>query len=344
MPSGIGGAEFARLKQCIESFVADLDELSELLIGCHEQDRMRLQAFVSEQRSRYPNAAIKLVVHSDPNAYANPKIAWMKILVCFATGELWLWSDADIEAPPGTLQSLRTDLAATGAGVVTSPYIIRGARNSAEFLDALFVNVDFYPGVVMMSRLNRISFGFGSAMLFEAKRFRWRVDWDRLGGCLADDYELGRLLAPVRLGSMRLTTMPAADNWSGAIRHYLRWQKTIRWCRPVAYAAQLIILPVLGWLTWMALNPSEPIGWVGLASVITMDTTAALSVSRSLRCPIGLRGLLTIPLWSLGRGVAWIACWLPWPIVWRGRKWWSPHQQGKPCAQVLATQRETGLN
>lgn len=344
LPRSSGEAEFARLTRCLESFVADLDDRSELLIGCHEQDPQRLQAFARTARSRYPEATLKVVGHSGPNACANPKIAWMRVLAPSATGELWLWSDADMEAPPGTIQSLRADLAAAPAGMVTSPYVIGGSRNAAELLDALFVNVEFYPGVILMSRLKLLRFGFGSAMLFDAKAFSQRVDWDCLGRCLADDYELGRLLEPVRLGSMRLVTQPAADNWSGAIGHYLRWQKTIRWCRPGSYAAQLMVLPVLGWLIGIAANPTDPIGLLGLAGVITMDAVAALSVSKALGCPIGGRGLGALPLWSLGRGLAWIACWLPLPIVWRGRTWWSAHQQGKPCPRVLATQRETGPN
>jgi ceramide glucosyltransferase len=321
-----------------------MDDMSELLLGCHEQDRQRLQMFMCELRHRYPKAALKVVVHPGPNSCANPKIAWMRILAPSATGELWLWSDADIQAPPGTIQSLRADLGVAVGGMVTSPYVIKGGRKAAELLDMLFVNVEFYPGVVLMSRLNMLSFGFGSAMLFEANVFHRRVDWDCLGRCLADDYELGRQLAPVRLGSMRLTTLPAADQWSGAIRHYLRWQKTIRWCRPGAYAAQLVVLPILGWLAWIASNPSALTGWIGLAGVMAMDTIAALTVSKALRSPIGRGGFLAIPLWSLGRGLSWIACWLPLPIVWRERKWWSANQQGKSCARVLTPRRETGPN
>lgn len=343
LPRSSGEAEFARITHCLESFVADLDDRSELLIGCHEQDLEQLQAFVHKVRAQYPDAALKVVVHAGPSACANPKIAWMRVLAPSATGEIWLWSDADMEAPPGTIQSLRADLAAAPVGMVTSPYVIRGGRNAAELLDTLFVNVEFYPGVVLMNRLKLLSFGFGSAMLFEAKAFRQRVDWDCLGRCLADDYELGRLLAPVRLGSVRLATLPAADRWSEAIRHYLRWQKTIRWCRPGAYAAQLMVLPILGWLMGIASNPAGLIGWIGFAVVITMDTIAAIAVSKALGCPIARRRLFAIPLWSLGRGLSWIACWLPLPIVWRGRKWWSPHQQGKKhCARVLTSPRETG--
>ena len=75
----------------------------------------------------------------------------MRVLTPHATGELWLWSDADMVAPPGTLQSVRTDLAATKACCLTSPYIVKQAGSAAEMLDLLYVNLEFYPGVVLLS-------------------------------------------------------------------------------------------------------------------------------------------------------------------------------------------------
>ncbi len=333
--------EFARLSGCLESFVADLDDNSELLIGCHSPDESRLKNFVERMRLRYPEAEIKLTAHQAPNrCSANPKVSWMQILARHATGDLWFWSDADIKAPPGTLRSLRSDFAAGNARMVTSPYIIQGSTGPAGLLDTLFVNLEFYPGVVLLGRLNRIRFGFGSGMLFEAGEFRRRVDWGVLGGCLADDFHLGRRLQPVRLGSMRLTTMPASNDWLGALTHYLRWQKTIRWSSPGSFAAQVLVLPVLGWLAWLLLNPTQPFGWLGLMTVLAVDTVAALAICKALRCPVGWRNLPAIPLWTVIRGTTWTACWLPWPIVWRGRRWWSAWQGTTPKPGVLDTQRQ----
>jgi len=334
----LAAEEFERIRVCLESFAAVLDDNSELIIGCHQWDETRLHPLVDGLRGRYPDADIKLVVHSDPNGYPNPKVAWMRILTTHATGDLWLWSDADMEAPPGAIQSLRVEFAEAKAGLLTFPYIVRSARRPAELLDALFVNLEFYPGAVLLGRLDLIRFGFGSGMLFEADQFRRKVDWEFLGGCLAEDFHLGRILAPARLGSTRFVTSPVTENWRGAILHYLRWQKTIRWCRPGSYAAQLIVLPVVGWLVWALMNPTSPAAWLGLLGVVTLDAIAALSICRALGCRIGLRRFYAVPLWSLTRGLSWVACWLPWPIVWRGRKWWSPRQRTTTRAEVVETE------
>lgn len=320
-------SEFLHLSGCIETFVADLDEHSELVIGCHELDQAHWQEFIESMRQRYPRAHLKMVADPKPDRYsANPKISWMRILAPHATGELWYWSDADIEAQPGTLHSLRTDLVSGDVQLVTSPYTIQNVPSAAALLDALFVNLEFYPGVVLLGKLNAIEFGFGSGMLFRAETFRQRVDWEFLGSCLADDYHLGRLLQPAKLGSMRLTTTPTAETWRGAFLHYLRWQKTIRWNRPGGFGAQLFVLPVVGWVVALSLMPTESFVWWGLTVALALDVVAAIVICRLLSCRIGIMWMPIIPLWSVIRGVTWLACWLPWPIVWRSRKWRSAYQ------------------
>lgn len=336
VPCPLSDEELVRLAGCIESFVADLDDRSELLIGVAEQDRKRVSAVVAEMRGRYPQAELRLVTHVGPDQYANPKVSTMKSLARHATGDLWFWSDADMQAPPGTLDSLRQDLAASGAGFVTSPYLIRATGVAAELLDKLFVNLEFYPGVVLLGGLNRIRFALGSGILFEAEHFRRRVDWDLLGSCLADDFHLGRLLGPGRLGATRLITVAGARDWWGALLHYMRWHKTIRWCRPGSYALQLLVLPVVGWLLAVVRDPTEPLALLGLVGVITLDTATAYSICRVLKCRLPWQCLPVVASWSLLRGITWVACWFPWPIVWRGRKWWSARQQVVPRAQAVA--------
>lgn len=323
----LSSSEFLHMSRCLETFVADLDEHSELLIGCYELDQTRWQEFIEGMCQSYPGAHLKLVTDPDPKHYAaNPKISWMKKLVSHATGELWYWSDADIEAPPGMLQSLRNDFASSEVQLVTSPYTITNVPSAAALLDALFVNLEFYPGVILLGKLNAIEFGFGSGMLFNAETFRQRVDLEFLGTCLADDYHLGRLLQPAKLGSMRLSTTPAAETWRGAVLHYLRWQKTIRWNRPGGFAAQLFVLPVIGWLIALCIMPTEAFVWWGLVATLGLDFITVIVISHLLRCRIAIVWMPIIPLWTILRSVTWLACWFPWPIIWRDRKWWSAYQ------------------
>lgn len=323
----LGPKELEHLQHCLESFVAELDERSEILIGVEESDRVQVASLLRSMTAHYPGSALKLVVYAQREDYPNHKIEVMKALARYASGELWFWSDADMEAPAGTLRSLREDFAAEGTSFVTSPYIVRETGGATDVLDQLFVNLEFYPGAVLLDRLGLIDFGFGSGVLFEASRFKRCVDWDYLGSCLADDYHLGRLLGHGRLGRARLATVPGPNGWGAAFLHYLRWHKTIRWCRPASYAAELFVLPVVGAILSVLCYPVSPLPWYALAGVMGLDCAAAYSVCRLLGSPLPLRHLPAVAGWSVMRGIVWMACWLPWPIVWRGQKWWSPRPE-----------------
>ncbi len=322
--------ELERVAHCLETFVAELDPASELLIGVPGPQEGYWRRWNDLMSRRHPGAAVALVVESAPERLApNPKISWLRLLAPHARGELWLWSDADMEAPAGTLQSLRVDFAAAharGARMVTSPYVVHHVHGGPALLDALYVNLEHHPGALLLDRLGRMRVAFGAGMLFEAEAFRERVEWQELGECLADDFHLGQRLAPVRLGTTRLVTAPADQHWRGALLHYHRWHKTVRWCEPVGFAAQLVILPALGWLATVAAVPTAGWAWAGLAAVAAMDALAAVVVCRLADCRLPWRVAFLLPLWTVARPLAWIACWMPTPILWRGTAWRSPRQ------------------
>lgn len=338
----LGAHEIGRLRRCLGSFAAQLDAHSEMLVGIVEADRGTVAPLLDDMRAAHPDAQIKLVVHTPREDYPNRKISVMSSLARHATGELWFWSDADMEAPAGALRRLREDFSREGADFVTSPYVVRETRDASDVLDQLFVNLEFYPGAVLLGRLGLIGFGFGSGTLFEAARFRRQVDWDYLGYSLADDYHLGRLLGRGRLGAARLATVPASCGWGQALLHYLRWHKTIRWCRPASYAAQLFVLPSVGTLLSVLCYPVSPLPWLALAAGIALDCAAAAAVCRRLGSSLPLRHLPAVAVWSVLRAAVWMACWLPWPIVWRGQKWWSPHPPTRHAPAALDTNGPPG--
>jgi len=308
----------------VESFVAQLDPESELLLGIHEADRDFTAPFLDRLRAEYPKARIEVIFRSEPDDTANPKIAWQKILALHAKGELWLWSDADIIAPAGFLQSARLEFARSGAAMMTFPYVIRETSPPPALLEALFVNVEFYPGVLLLRKLGPVDFGLGAAMLFQRDDFLRQVDWAEIGAWLADDFFLGQKLRPVRIGTTTLATVPASSTWKDALLHDLRWTKTIRWNRPMGSFARILIMPVLGWLGAVALHPSHFFPWLGLLGMIQADVFFAAAICHRTGCHLKLRDLLRMEVWSLWRILLWLLCWLPWPVLWSGTRWRGP--------------------
>ncbi|MBT8441409.1 MAG: hypothetical protein KJO76_03405, partial [Gammaproteobacteria bacterium] len=64
IPSPLGDREFGAIRACLETFIADLDTDSELLLGAREREGERLRSFIEEIRERYPDARIELLVDS----------------------------------------------------------------------------------------------------------------------------------------------------------------------------------------------------------------------------------------------------------------------------------------
>jgi ceramide glucosyltransferase len=311
----------------LETFVALLDPESELLLGVHEADRASVAPFIEAMRAKYPKAQVRAIHRSAPDAVANPKIAWQMYLAPHAMGELWLWSDADIVAPPGFLYAARAEFARCGASMLTFPYVVRQFAKPGTLIEELFVNADFYPGVLLLRRFGPVDFGLGAGMLFERAEFLKRVDWSELGAHLADDFQLGQRLQPVRIGTSTLETVPGGRPWADALRHDLRWAKTIRWNRPVGFFARLLVLPVGGWMVAVAAHPLHLLSWVGLVGMIQADVLAAAAISRKIGCRVEGRDLVTLEFWSIWRVVAWILSWLPLPVWWGGRAWHGPRKE-----------------
>ena len=317
----------------LESFVAQMDERTEMLLGVHEADRETAAPFLERMAREYPGARLRAVFGRPLGGIANPKIAWQKVLAAEALGDLWLWSDADIAAPPGFLRRARAEFArARGEGIemVTFPYAVAAAPTVPSLLAALFVNVEFYPGVLFLRGLGEGDFGLGAAMLFSRDAFARRVDWERLGAALADDFALGRALRPVRIGAATVFAVLEPSDARAAVSHYLRWQKTIRWCRPLGFAGQIAVLPVLGWLGAVLLHPGTAFPWLGLAVVAGAETVLASLLCREAGCRWRPGHLPMAAAWSVLRPLVWAACWLPWPVIWRDRRWWGAQSRPAP--------------
>ena len=311
----------------LESFINQMDESVEMLLGIEDGDAEKWQPIIEQWRRKFPRAELKPVVVPRPTRFLSPKVSWFHVLADQAGGELWMWSDSDIVAPPGLLDTMRRELADGQAGMVTCPYVVRRVDNGPMMLEALFANMEFYPGVLFCRRTGPVRFGLGAAMMFPAARFRERARWEALGARMADDNALGRALAPVRISGATLETLASESNWRDAVQHYLRWQKTVRWCEPAGYAGQIIILPVLGWLMAALTHPGSAAAWLGLAATMQIEVLAASIVFWLVGCEAW--SWWVVSSWSLVlRPLAWLACWMPWPVVFRSqnRKWWSLHR------------------
>ena len=321
--------ERAALADAISSFVGQLSMADEMVIGLDIADVAGWQSVLQVLRASWPMARINVIAREVPRQWANPKISWLQVLASYTQGEVWIWSDADVVAPPGFLNDIACQLAAGGSNAVTAPYAVQHIRQSPGVLDALFVNVEFLPGALLLGRLSRQDFAYGAATAFRAETFRVRGDWHKLGTALADDNKLGELLQPVTLARTMVSTFTKPAGWGEAWQHYYRWQKTVRWCRPGGYAALLVIMPVFGWTLASVFVADKIFFLCDLVAIPVGEMLVAVLACFLVGCKLPAATWPGILLWPFIRAATWLLVWLPLPVLWSGRQraWFAPQQE-----------------
>jgi len=315
------------LQRALASFVSQLDAHSEMLLGIHAEDAGSLQPWLETLSALAPPGALRILARADPDIHANPKIAWLAWLAPQAHGEIWLWSDVDIVAPPGWLVKARDALGRTTTRLVTFPYYVRQPVHSQGWWDAAFVNAEMLPGAVLMAKTNRpVKFAFGAAMLFRREDFLARCNWVDLGANLADDFALGHAMQPCRISLPALETLAEESTWLGALRHYQRWHKTIRWCQPAGYAALLAILPLVGWLACLLANPGSLPALTGFLAQYIFEFIVIIIISRRTGAAVAANDTLPLLAWPGLRSLMWMASWLPLGVRWRQHTWSGPRK------------------
>ena len=321
--------ERAALTHAIASFAAQLAPQDELIVGLNIDHEAAWLPSVQSWRASAPNAQIRVVTRALPTQHANPKIAWLEVLSADARGELWLWSDADVSAPSDFLNTACGQLLKGNVNAVTAPYCIRQVDEARQVLDAIYVNLEFLPGALLLDRLNQKKFAYGAATLLRAATFKQRADWKQLGNALADDYKLGELLQPVALGPTMVSTFTRPLTWLAAWEHYYRWQKTVRWCQPGGFAALLVLMPLWGWCIAPMFGVQYGATLTGLSGVMAGEIVVALFACWLVGCRLPVRSWFGVLLWPFTRPVVWLLVWLPLPVLWSGRKreWFAPEER-----------------
>jgi ceramide glucosyltransferase len=265
----------------------------------------------------YPNRNIRLIrTHTE---LPNGKVGTLEELSSHTQYPVLVVNDSDILVPPGYLRRAVAPLSDPQVGVVTCLYRGDGAGWPARW-ESLGIATDFAPSVLVAPLLGVREFGLGSTLVFRAEHLRAIGGFRSFGDYIADDYQLAKRITDLGLraviSKMVVETHPGDNTWAGVWRHQVRWARTIRACRGIAYFG----LPVTHATLWAALCATN--GLVGLAWLlfwarIAAGMTAGIAV---LRSGAAARYFALIPLWDLWAFSIWIAGALSNTVVWRGKQ------------------------
>jgi len=278
---------------------------------------------VERLRRELPDRGIRLVVA--PLLGTNRKTSIMEALWREASGQYLFFSDADVVATPDYLQRLVPRLVAPGTACLTC--LPRGTRADGlgAKLIALHYSFHYLPQWMLAQHTTGIQWAIGHTVAVP------RSVLERLGGFrgfldhLADDYELGKRAAAsgdcVVLPACLLDCVMPRESGRAALRRLLRWKRTIRRARGVAYAGLVLTYPVFWALILVALQPLAWWSWAVLGGVVALRLALAHGLHRWIRFPDWRRSWWLLPVLDVVEALTFFGAFTGRTVVWAGRRY-----------------------
>lgn len=268
-----------------------------------------------ELAEEFPHLQVSCV-RCESDVVSNPKVNKLIQLEPFATKDLWVVLDSDTQADETFLNAFRAEWLESSASAISAPYCFASACN----LDTVSTNQALWPGIALLRTTGRVQFLLGACMGVVAKELKDLGGWHVLGEALADDYELGHLVAQ-RGGTIHLThacvTLRAArfslPEW---ICHQHRAAVTHRLCNSAGAAGLPITFGIPAACLLLLANPRSLFRWLALLALLVfrMHLTRWYPGRKiASPWPLVLGSSLAEPLF-------WLVSWLPLPVSWNHRR------------------------
>lgn len=279
---------------------------------------------VRDLMAEFPTCDARLALCPEASG-ANAKVSKLLQLERHARHEILVVSDADVWAPPDLLNALSASLCEAGAGLVTCFYQLPHPATLAMRWEAVAVNADFWSQVLQARSLGPMDFALGAVVALRRPALRAAGGFAPLADQLADDYHLGQLIARagwrIELCPVVVECREASRGWREVGLHQLRWARTIRLCRPVAYFFSILGNATFWPLVWLALCPGAHVfaaaGLVLLTRIfVTLDLQRRLTRSAEADACWWF-----VPLKDLLSAAVWVAAFCGNVVTWRGERY-----------------------
>lgn len=288
----------------------DHDRAAEVPVGLQEQ---------------YPHKPMALVVGAEPGC-ANRKVAKLiKMADRAANADIFVMSDADIAVDRDHLRRLAGELAADDKmGVISCLYRARPEGTLASRLEALAVNTDFAPMVMLSAAIEPVRYALGATIAIKRRALDAIGGFRALKDLLADDFYLGKLAAErgwdVALSGSIVTTVAHERAFADFWKHQLRWARTYRTTRPLSLATIVTHGPFWA-LVLLAASGGSAFAIKAMILVIAARLAMATLMLRSvLRVPELVRDVWLVPLKDLCMTGIWFVSLLSNKVEWAGRR------------------------
>jgi ceramide glucosyltransferase len=277
-------------------------------------------------RAPYQFATIAVTVGEEPGC-ANHKVAKLIRMAERASdkAEIFLLSDADVSVDREHLKRVVGELIADEkVGVVTCLYRGRPRETLAARMQALFINTDFAPLVILSEAIEPMRQAFGATIAIRRTALEAIGGFRALKNLLADDFYLGALAVKrgygVRLSTSVVTTACEEKTFSEFWNHQLRWARTYRTVRPASLATIAIHGPF--WALCLLLASRFSLAAAGVFALVVgaRVVMATVVMTRVLRLKQRLSDLWLVVLKDLAMTAIYFASLAGNTVLWGGRR------------------------
>jgi ceramide glucosyltransferase len=290
----------------------------QIVVGVAEANDPAL-AVVERLRGKYPDVRLDVVVDGR-TVGANPKVSNLGNMSARIAHEIVIVSDSDIRVRRDYLAQV-VDGLQRSRGAVTCPYYGISTGSFWSRLAQMTIDGQFLPGVLVGAKFGIAQPCLGSTIALRRDLLAAIGGFEVVADCLADDYELGVLLAkhgaPVTVLPLAVGHVCDEISLSELWHHELRWALTIRTIDPIAYA---------GWFVTHAFAAAAIAWCIGGGSTAVVLAVAALVCRAVLILAIERGyGLQPHPYWlipvrELLSFAVYIAGFVTRDVSWRGQR------------------------
>jgi ceramide glucosyltransferase len=276
-------------------------------------------------KPQYPFRQITLAVGEEPGC-ANRKIAK---LIGMAErrdrAEIFLLSDADVSVERDHLRRVVSELEADQqSGLVTCLYRATVSGSFASRLEALFVNTDFVPLVMISKTIESLGYSLGATVAIKRQALEAIGGFRRLKDLLADDYFLGKFARKhgykIRLSNSIVTVRSEERSFAEFWNHQLRWARTYRTTRPISLATIVLHGPFWALVLLGAAHCSIFALSLFAAVIVARIVTSRLIIGRMLGLTRQLGDAWLTPFKDLVMTAVWAASLFSNEVLWGGRR------------------------
>jgi ceramide glucosyltransferase len=195
--------------------------------------------------AEFPERRIRLISGSKVVG-SNRKVSNQIALAREARHDILVLTDGDVRVGPEYLRRVVAPFAEQRVGAVTSFYRGIAEKNLGAELEAVGAASDFFAGVLVAEWMEGMKFALGASIVVTRRWLREIGGFEAIVNMHSDDYELGHRIAKaggeVLLSHEPVWTMYPGQTVRGFWNHQVRWARTVRLCRPVAYLGVILTL------------------------------------------------------------------------------------------------------